>query len=255
MKMAALAMSEDNSDLASQCMVFCQALASKGQTFSFSLNVGPSFTFSLDTRGNGSTTLSKKRKTPSTQRRNSRRRAEFLAKKHGPPPETEPSVEKETEPEEENIFQCDQCENNFKSENGLKIHIGKTHKKVDSILATPERPRQHSRSSVSLSASPLLDTSREESSPISSISETPTNIFCKSCRSYKSPNHTCHQCGGCGKICNSRDDLGQHNNTIHPLMCYICFQFFKDKESKAKHWREIHLMNLEPTEANQGSLK
>ena len=72
MKMAALAMSEDNSDLASQCMAFCQALASKGQTFSFTLNVGPSFTFSLDTRGNGSTTLSKKRKSPSTQRRNSR---------------------------------------------------------------------------------------------------------------------------------------------------------------------------------------
>ena len=163
MKMAALAMSEDNSDLASQCMAFCQALASKGQTFSFSLNVGPSFTFSLDTRGNGSTTLSKKRKTPSTQRRNSRRRAEFLAKKHGPPPETEPSVEKETEPEEENIFQCDQCENNFKSENGLKIHIGKTHKKVDSEFATPECPRQQPRSSVSLSASPLLNICREES--------------------------------------------------------------------------------------------
>ena len=72
MKMAALAMSEDNSDLASQCMAFCQALASKGQTFSFTLNVGPSFTFSLDTRGNGSTSLSKKRKSPSTQRRNSR---------------------------------------------------------------------------------------------------------------------------------------------------------------------------------------
>ena len=36
---------------------------------------------------------------------------------------------------------------------------------------------------------------------------------------------------------------------------YVCFQFFKDKESKTKHWREIHLMNLEPTEAHQGSLK
>ena len=195
MKMAALAMSEDNSDLASQCMAFCQALASKGQTFSFSLNVGPSFTFSLDTRGNGSTTLSKKRKTPSTQRRNSRRRAEFLAKKHGPPPETEPSVEKETEPEEENIFQCDQCENNFKSENGLKIHIGKTHKKVDSILATPERPRQHSRSSVSLSASPLLNICREESTinpdvVVGDLSPT------KSVRKHTCPSFLCsrYQC-------------------------------------------------------------
>ena len=87
---------------------------------------------------------------------------------------------------------------------------------------------------------------------VCSLLETPTNIFCKS---FKNPNHTCHQCGGCGKICNSRDDLGQHNNTIHPLMCYRCIQFFKDKESKAKHWREIHLMNLKPTCANQGSQK
>ena len=195
MKMAALAMSEDNSDLASQCMAFCQALASKGQTFSFSLNVGPSFTFSLDTRGNGSTTLSKKRKTPSTQRRNSRRRAEFLAKKHGPPPETEPSVEKETEPEEENIFQCDQCENNFKSENGLKIHIGKTHKKVDSDFATPECPRQQPRSSVSLSASPLLNICREESTinpdvVVGDLSPT------KSVRKHTCPSFLCsrYQC-------------------------------------------------------------
>ena len=195
MKMAALAMSEDNSDLASQCMAFCQALASKGQTFSFSLNVGPSFTFSLDTRGNGSTTLSKKRKTPSTQRRNSRRRAEFLAKKHGPPPETEPSVEKETEPEEENIFQCDQCENNFKSENGLKIHLGKTHKKVDSDFATPECPRQQPRSSVSLSASPLLNICREESTinpdvVVGDLSPT------KSVRKHTCPSFLCsrYQC-------------------------------------------------------------
>ena len=161
--MAALAMSEDNYALASQCMAFCQVLASKGQTFSFTLSAGSSFTFSLDTRGNGSSTLVKKRKSPSTQRRNARRRAEFLAKKHGPPPEREPSVENETEREEDIVFQCDQCENNFKSENGLKIHIGKTHKKVDFTLATPECTRQQSRNSVSLSASPLLDTSREES--------------------------------------------------------------------------------------------
>ena len=193
--MDALTMSEDNSDLASQCMAFCQALASKGQTFSFTLNVGPSFTFSLDTRGNGSTTLSKKRKSPSTQRRNSRRRAEFLAKKHGPPPEREPSVEKETEPLEENIFQCDQCENNFKSENGLKIHIGKTHKKVDSDFATPECPRQQPRSSVSLSASPLLNICREESTinpdvVVGDLSPT------KSVRKHTCPSFLCsrYQC-------------------------------------------------------------
>ena len=202
--MAAAAMSENNSDLASQCMAFCQALASKGQNFSFTLNVGSSFTFSLDTRGNGSTTLSKKRKSPSTQRRNSRRRAEFLAKKHGPPPEKEHSSmettpEKEAEPEEKKVFKCDQCENNFKSENGLKIHIGKTHKKVDSDFATPECSRQQPRNSVSLSASPLLNTCREEStinpdvvvgdlSPPKSVHKHTCPSFL--CSRYQCPNET-----------------------------------------------------------------
>ena len=93
--MAAPEMGEDKSNLASQCMAFCQALASKGQIFSFTLKLGSSFAFSLDTRGNGTSSLTKKRKSPSTQRRNARRRAEFLAKKRGPP-ENESSAEKTT---------------------------------------------------------------------------------------------------------------------------------------------------------------
>jgi len=39
-------------------------------------------------------------------------------------------------------FKCDQCKNSFKSENGLKIHAGKSHKKVTSLSSTPERLRQ-----------------------------------------------------------------------------------------------------------------
>ena len=98
-KMAAPAMSEHNPDLASQCMDFCQALTSKGQTFSFTLNVG-SFLISLATRGDGSLTRSKKKKSLSTLRRNARRRAEFLNKK--PEPSTERrSSEEETSPEKE----------------------------------------------------------------------------------------------------------------------------------------------------------
>ena len=166
--MAAPEMGEDKSNLASQCMAFCQALASKGQIFSFTLKLGSSFAFSLDTRGNGTSSLTKKRKSPSTRRRNARRRAEFLAKKRGPP-ESESSTEKSTpekvaRPVKAKEFKCDQCEKDFKSENGLKIHVGKTHNRVDSDLVTPEVARNQLRSSESLSASPLLNTSREESS-------------------------------------------------------------------------------------------
>ena len=127
--MAAPIMGEDNSNSASQCMAFLQALASKGQIFSFTLKVGSSFAFSLDTRGNGTSSLTKKRKSPSTRRRNARRRAEFLAKKRGPP-ENESSSEKSTpekvaRPVKAKEFKCDQCDKDFKSENGLKIHVGK----------------------------------------------------------------------------------------------------------------------------------
>ena len=160
----------------------------------------------------------------------------------------------------EEQFKCDQCEFSSKSKRGLKVHNGKRHKDLQlpenlcgeeqSLnLALQSENRDQDLSSVNAdnsSTSPLGE---------SSLSETAVNIFCRSCKNNMSPTHTCHQCGGCGKICNTRDELGEHNNTIHPLMCYICFQFFKDKESKTKHWKEIHLMRLEPTEANQGSLR
>ena len=242
--MAGMLEKEDNSALVSQCLDFCQTLAGKSLTFSFTLSLGNSFSFSLDTSGKEAKASKAKKKSPSTLKRDARRRNEFVKKKL------------EASTGDEKAFNCDQCGNIFKSENGLKIHAGKSHKKANpAVPATPDTLRQQPRTSMSLSASPLLDSSREESPPISSFSEMQTKIFCKSCRDYMNPNHSCHQCGGCGKICNTRDELGEHNNTIHPLMCYRCFQFFKDKESKTKHWREIHLMNLKPTCANQGSLK
>ena len=160
----------------------------------------------------------------------------------------------------EEQFKCDQCEFSSKSKGGLKVHNGKRHKD----LQLPENLRGEEQSlNLALQSEnrdqdlSSVNADNSSTSPLgeSSLSETAVNIFCRSCKNYMSPTHTCHQCGGCGKICNTRDELGEHNNTIHPLMCYICFQFFKDKESKTKHWKEIHLMRLEPTEANQGSLR
>ena len=71
-----------NSSLVSQCLAFCQTLANQGKDFSFNLTINSSFSFSLDTRESKvSSTLGKKRTSPSTQRRNARRREEFLRKK------------------------------------------------------------------------------------------------------------------------------------------------------------------------------
>ena len=77
------ASSELNSSLNSQCMDFCQALARQGLEFKFSVTIGSAFTFSLDARakaGRDVTTV-KKRNSPSTRRRNARRREEYLKRK------------------------------------------------------------------------------------------------------------------------------------------------------------------------------
>ena len=100
---------EDSTSLASKCMAFCQTLASQGQVFNFSLSIGPDFSFSLDTRSKAVKTQgTKKRSSPSTLRRNARRRAEFNSKKQQSSPsrvssgdnaELLPSPEKERGPQ------------------------------------------------------------------------------------------------------------------------------------------------------------
>ena len=161
---------EENAALLSQCLDFCQTLSSKSLTFSFALALGNSFSFHLDTSGKGAiaSKAKKKKKTPSALRRNARRRAEFVKNKHEA--STSDTLQSEHVSVEEAVekvvvekaFKCDQCESSFKSENGLKIHAGRSHKKVASLSTTPERLRQQLKGSVSLSASPLLDASREE---------------------------------------------------------------------------------------------
>merc|ERR1712129_98387 len=60
----------------------CQALVSKGLAFTFSLTTSSGFTISLDTRGKESPgPVARKPPSPSTLRRNARRRQEFLQRK------------------------------------------------------------------------------------------------------------------------------------------------------------------------------
>ena len=79
--MAAMSVSEEDAKLASQCLDLCQTLAGKSLTFSFSLTIGSSFSFSMDTRGKEVLVPHRKKKTPSTLRRDARRREELLKKK------------------------------------------------------------------------------------------------------------------------------------------------------------------------------
>ena len=81
--MTAVPVEEDNAALVSQGLDFCQTLATKSLTFSFTLTLGDSFSFSLDTNEKEAlaSKAKKKKKTPSTLRRDAKRRAEFLKKK------------------------------------------------------------------------------------------------------------------------------------------------------------------------------
>ena len=157
------AVAEVGNTLLSKCLDFCQALSSQGQAFNFSVAIGQDFTFSLDTRSKETSpvTLMRKKASPSALRRNARRKEEFLQRKQNSST-VKPSEVKTVV----NALSCDQCDFKPASEKGLMQHKRMKHgpPQLPSTQATPERPRQKPRSSGSLSASPLLDTNREDES-------------------------------------------------------------------------------------------
>ena len=166
------AVSESNSSLATQCLDFCQALARQGKDFKLSITIGSTFTFSLDTKEGKATlpTRIQKRKSPSTLKRNAKRREDFLAKKSTS--ESSVVTALESNQKECEAFQCDQCNSSFKTVNGLKIHKGKSHKKASS----PEKLRE-AFSQPSLNVSPMRDQRRVEP--------------CHNCDMEMSPTHLC----------------------------------------------------------------
>ena len=153
---------EDDPSLASKCLDICQALAAQGRNFTFNLTLSP-FSFSLDTRGEEKVTSPekvKKRPSPSTQRRNLRRKIEFQTKKVEENKESETNNDLDATSQKSNTFKCEQCENIFESEKGLKIHIGRQHK-APKPLPSPEKVREVSLE-TSLSVSPEKVTERVE---------------------------------------------------------------------------------------------
>ena len=98
--------------------------------------------------------------------RNARRREAFLKRKLNscplsPSASDAPAEDQVKVGEVRKTFKCEQCGNDFKSENGLKIHTGKAHK-VNSTPPPPDRLRQQPGSASDIPTSPLLDASREE---------------------------------------------------------------------------------------------
>ena len=146
--------------LETQCLRFCQALTSKSHVFTFNLTLASGFSLSLDTRGTATTTVvlkKRKKASPSTLRRNLKRKQEFLKQK-GAPEETDANTDLETPSQEDHCFKCNLGENSFQTGNGLKIHRGKAHKK----LGPPQTEKLRESAEPSLSLSPEKKTERGE---------------------------------------------------------------------------------------------
>ena len=168
------AVSETDSSLTTKCLDFCQALAGQGKIFKFSITIGSTFSFSMDTRDGKEAHPKRSKKSPSTLRRNAKRRKEFLLKKSTSETASESGLESYQKTTEQlRNFQCDQCDLHFKTEKGLKIHKGKSHKEASS----PEKVRT-SMSQSSLTVSPLRDL-QTRMEP------------CHNCGMAMSPTHSC----------------------------------------------------------------
>ena len=122
-------MSEVDSSLVSKCMEYTMQLANQGKGFKFSLSLPSGVSFSLDySQGETASRIpEKKKKSPSTLRRNSQRRKTFLDKKsndkqaeeqlvHQPPTSLNPKTK------------CDECEDIFEDNECLRKHVVEKHK-------------------------------------------------------------------------------------------------------------------------------
>ena len=120
------AVGEENSPLVTKCMDLCLALANQGEAFNSSLSIGSSFSFSLDTRSKEiMKNIRTKKPSPSTIRRNAKRRQDFLNKKQDPS-----AVSQIAEVAAVPVAPlCDLCDYKAASEKGLKAHTTMKHKK------------------------------------------------------------------------------------------------------------------------------
>ena len=173
------AVGEDNSSLASKCMDFCQALANQGEAFNFSLSIGSNFSFSLDTRSEArKKSLRTKKPSPSTLRRNARRRQEYLTKKQSPA-----AVNHIAEVAAVSVTPlCDLCDYKATSEKGLKTHKRMKHgpprlTPPATTPASPENLRGPGQMRSALNTSPISLSNREEN--------------CHNCGGPFSPSHQC----------------------------------------------------------------
>ena len=139
-----------------KCLAFCQGLVMEKHQLSFQFSLKKdTFDFNNKELVN-SFCLMKKKKSPSQARREERRKIERNEKI------TKDATVKVTEVTESTSFKCAECDMQFGTEKGLKIHIGRAHKLLSA--STPEKERRDSVIEESpLTLTPVIGI-REESS-------------------------------------------------------------------------------------------
>ena len=156
----------------------------------------------------------KKRSSPSTLRRNARRKEEFLKKKHNPAI-VNPGEEKEVD------FQsptCNQCDYKAASEKGLRQHTRMKHKEAQLDSEVPS------------SSFSTLETLREPLANSDSI------IVSRSADSRDEKPFKCEApvVDGCEKSFNCEEDLKNHILYDHSsVICYNCEGEFWDQQPPA----------------------
>ena len=209
------AVGEDNSPLVNKCMDFCLALANQGEAFNFSLSIGSSFSFSLDTRSKEMMkNIRTKKPSPSTIRRNAKRRQDFLNKKQDPSAVSQiaevAAVPVPVAP------LCDLCDYKAASEKGLKAHKRMKHgpprlTPSATIPSSPEKLRGPGLIRSALNTSPLSLSNREEN--------------CHNCGGPFSPSHQCDVVGNVDEegVCTCDCPLPIYCVCLHDIKC-TCYK-------------------------------
>ena len=114
----------------------CQELTNKGILFTCTLTIGSTLNLSLDTRGKEKkeesiTPLARRKQSPSTLKRNALRKKTFLQKKnlekHADPQLVDSQIQSGDEMKK---FKCNQCDNEFKCNSTLEMHISEVHSQM-----------------------------------------------------------------------------------------------------------------------------
>ena len=168
-----------DTNVVEKCLAFCQALVSTNKTFSFNLSISKD-SFNFTNKELQTSSCRVKKKSPSQIRREERRKNEREHKKSKVTVEVADGSFSEVS---KDIFQCTKCEENFKTEKGLNIHIGRMHKE-NVIESTPEKERCSAQNDLSLNLTPTKDVSREILKPDDG------RLVCTECGNFWGPPTT-----------------------------------------------------------------